>query len=122
MKKQILQNLLAILLMFFTGISFSGCGTPPTRVAVEVAGTQNALVIGAMKAWADYSNAGNTTQSQIDIVKNLYAKYQDAVKIEQTALLAFQASPTNQPAYQTALSVTVATAGDLIAFVHQFTK
>ncbi len=128
MKKLILKNLLAILLLFATGISFSGCATPPTRVAVEVAGTQNALVVGAMKAWADYSNAGNTTQAQIDQVKNLYSKYQKVAAIEKDALIEMQkqeGSATDNGAasrFKEASTIAAASEKDLLDFIHQFVK
>lgn len=122
MKKLILKNLLGLLILFATGLTFEGCSTPPTRVAVQIVGTENALVKGAMKLWADYSNAGNTTQVQIDKVKSLYAKFKALAKLEQTALASFQSNPEDEPAFNVAHNAVLASQAELLDFIHLFVK
>ena len=123
MKKLILKNALAILLLFATGISFTGCSTPPTRVATEIAGTQVVTVDAAMKAWADYVRAGHATQAQVDRVHALYDKYYAAALVEQAALVAYAADNiAGKPAYDAALSAVAAFSSDLITLVQSFIK
>lgn len=113
-------------LLFIAALSASlftiGCATPATRVATTVAGAQVITVDAAMKAWADYSNSGKSTQAQIDAVASIYAKYYQAAQAEKAALIAFQAAPENQPKWQTALTVVQSCESELIALVQSLTK
>lgn len=91
MKKLILKNVLAIRSLFATGISFTGCSTPPLRVANSAANVQIDSVNAAMDTWGDYVRSGKATQAQVDQVHAAYDKYYSAVKVERDAMLAYQA-------------------------------
>lgn len=113
-------SVLLIVSCVFVPTTFTGCATPPARIATNVAGTQVITVDAAMNAWRDWVIAGHATQAQVDRVKALYRKYYAAALIEQRGLETY-VNTKDETAYKAALAAVAATSADLISFITQLT-
>lgn len=129
MKKLILKNVLAIFLLFATGISFTGCATPPLRVANSAANVQIDSVNAAMDAWGDYVRSGKATQAQVDKVHAAYDKYYSALKVEKDAMLAYQGAASDPASagdlkskWDEAKDSLSNAIGDTLAMISEFKK
>jgi len=112
---------------------FSGCAWFSGKTPVDVAGTGEGIAVStvnaAMTAWAQWVNAGNATQAQVDAVKAAYNQYYNAQLIASNAFTSYFASTsvgTNTTAAQTALMTVLATAtssqSNVVALIESFTK
>lgn len=84
-----MKTFLVALLCVLCASAFVGCKTSQIDTAGQVLATTAVSVDAAMKGWASYVTiSGAATREQQDNVRTLYAHYQSAFSIAQSAYVA----------------------------------
>jgi hypothetical protein len=96
----------------------NGCKSP-FAAAYHTEGVVIHTVDSAMKAWADYVNAGNATSSEVTMVQNYYQQYYIAQQVAKNAFELTLAvnNPDTQEKYRAAVAAVSDASKTIIDFV-----
>jgi type IV pilus biogenesis protein CpaD/CtpE len=108
-----------------------GCATPE-KAAYNTLATTAQTVEAGRKAWVDYvtqqrqvlatgTQARAELEMQVQQGAEVYAKYQQAMRVARAAVTTWKTAPQDQTALNTALDVLAKTAGEFIKFAGQIT-
>lgn len=108
-------NSIALFLLF---ISLSLCisCTSLENVAYKTTGSVVVSVDGAMRVWGDYVRSGSATVNDQLRVRDVYEKYQSAIKVERSILVAYKTTP-DDTALNAAMSALSNASGELVTLV-----
>lgn len=98
---------------------FTACGSPKLAAFRSVSAVAH-TVDASMNAWGDWVRAGKATPDSEARVEAAYVKYQAAMAVVKSGVVAAEGQPADSPAYLAVPAALSAAASDLIALIDQF--
>lgn len=121
-KPQLDQTLTVLAAAAFIAIGCGGCrSVTPEQAAYRSIGTIATSVDQGMKAFGEWVALGQAQQSDVDKARDLYGKYQAAMRIAKDAALTVKQNPQAGD-WDLVLKATEASAADLLNFIAAITK
>lgn len=119
---EVKQTLTVLALGTFLVVGCGGCkSVTPEQAAYRSLGTIATSVDQGMKAWGEWVAMGKATAADVEKSKQLYEKYQAAMRVARDAALTVKQNP-EAGTWNIALTTVEAAAGDLLSFVSTLTR
>lgn len=116
------QTLTVLALATFIAVGCGGCkSVTPEQAAYRTLGTVATSVDSGMKAWGEWVALGKATAADVEKSKELYLKYQSAMRVARDAALTVKQNP-QAGTWNIALTTVEAAAGDLLNFISTLTR